>query len=596
MTNLYQHFFSFLIGVLAVNLAPTIKNTYFKHFPKTLNSLQQNPSISEVEQWPHEKKIHTFHNKIHVAVGYALANVVFIETEEGLILIDVTESNEALVQIFSEVKFHKKPTKLHTLIYTHHHPDHTFGGLGVYDILNSFGQHRSSLQVIAHDKFIKEFNRVITNVKMTYSRGASQFGNLLPEDLQINAGIGKRVLVHPKTKISLVRPTKTFTEKLGLNIGGVELELVHAPGETDDQINIILPEFKTVIAGDNIYPAFPNLYAIRGVPTRDTKTWSNSVRLINEYSKKFGEDTVLIGMHGPPLSLDVEKTTKVYSDAIQFVHDQTVRLMNQGLSTVEIVNEVKSLYPFWDEYYLREQYGTLEWSIKGIVSHYVGWFDGNVKNLKNYDSHDEKWVTSLGGCEKIVKKVENLIESEDKNDWLHALELSNFCQKLDTKSDSNSIHSSIQSDLLKKLANSESSPLARNFYLTSPNSGLNVDTSFPNEMQVAAISDPDYLDIEVLFDSMTTKILPSVGIDNWVLKIDLVDIKRQFILYLSNKVLRRVDDFVEFEANSTITCSEDDFRKVLANPLNAVGRLLDGSIEVEGGKMSLINFLRNLKP
>jgi len=87
--------------------------------------------------------------------------------------------------------------------------------------------------------------------------------------------------------------------------------------------------------------------------------------------------------------------------------------------------------------------------------------------------------------------------------WLHALDLSNFCQKLDTKSDSNSIHSSIQSDLLKKVANSESSPLARNFYLTSPNSGVNVDTSFPNEMQVAAISDPDYLDIEVLFDSMT---------------------------------------------------------------------------------------------
>ena len=82
-----------------------------------------------------------------------LANVVFIETEEGLILIDTTESNDALVQIFNEVNFIEKPTKLHTLIYTHHHPDHTFGGLGVYDILNSFGQDRSSLQVIAHDKF-----------------------------------------------------------------------------------------------------------------------------------------------------------------------------------------------------------------------------------------------------------------------------------------------------------------------------------------------------------------------------------------------------------------------------------------------------------
>ena len=42
------------------------------------------------------------------------------------------------------------------------------------------------------------------------------------------------------------------------------MTLKHCPGETPDQIVVWLPEKKVLIAADNYYKSFPNLYAIRG--------------------------------------------------------------------------------------------------------------------------------------------------------------------------------------------------------------------------------------------------------------------------------------------------------------------------------------------
>ena len=58
---------------------------------------------------------------------------------------------------------------------------------------------------------------------------------------------------------------------------GLKLELIHAPGETNDQIVVWLPEKRVLIAADNYYESFPNLYAIRGTPHRDVTQWVRSL-------------------------------------------------------------------------------------------------------------------------------------------------------------------------------------------------------------------------------------------------------------------------------------------------------------------------------
>ena len=67
-----------------------------------------------------------------------------------------------------------------------------------------------------------------------------------------------------------MEPTDTFEDKLEITEAGFDLVLYHAPGETNDQIIVHWPEKDAVFPADNLYRAFPNLYAIRGTTSRYT--------------------------------------------------------------------------------------------------------------------------------------------------------------------------------------------------------------------------------------------------------------------------------------------------------------------------------------
>ena len=64
-------------------------------------------------------------------------------------------------------------------------------------------------------------------------------------------------------------PTNVVKDKLDINpVKGIQLTLYHAPGETNDQVIVWWPEKRMLFPADNIYKAFPNLYAIRGTSAR----------------------------------------------------------------------------------------------------------------------------------------------------------------------------------------------------------------------------------------------------------------------------------------------------------------------------------------
>ena len=63
-------------------------------------------------------------------------------------------------------------------------------------------------------------------------------------------------------------------------VAGLDVTFVHIPGETDDHIGVWLRERRIFLCGDDIYKAFPNLYAIRGTPTRDTLQWVESLSFL----------------------------------------------------------------------------------------------------------------------------------------------------------------------------------------------------------------------------------------------------------------------------------------------------------------------------
>ena len=93
---------------------------------------------------------------VYTAVSYALATMILVETSEGSVIIDTTESPAAVQTIMGEFrKIADRPVKV--VIYTHHHGDHFRGTKAFYD---------PGMQVISHKDFMAE-------VKIQEARGKS---------------------------------------------------------------------------------------------------------------------------------------------------------------------------------------------------------------------------------------------------------------------------------------------------------------------------------------------------------------------------------------------------------------------------------------
>lgn len=211
-----------------------------------------------------KKEIISVTEGVWVAIGYGLANSILIEGTDGLIVIDCMESVEASEDIMQDFqKICKKPVC--ALIYSHNHTDHIGGARGF--LKYAINEACDIYANIRTEKIIQNF--YVKSGPISFMRAARQFGQFLPSNQHINSGIGPCLRgVDQETPIDLVFPTVTFDQELSVCISGVDIQLLHAPGETDDQIVIYLPRLKLLCPADNIYKAFPNLYAIRGTPVR----------------------------------------------------------------------------------------------------------------------------------------------------------------------------------------------------------------------------------------------------------------------------------------------------------------------------------------
>ena len=293
---------------------------------------------------------------IHCAVGYGLANSMLVEGDDGNIIIDTLESREAATVLNKDFQaISSKPVV--GIIYTHNHADHVFGA----EVLA--GDNLANVKVYSHATTRKIFDTTLGTIqRITYQRAARQFGTYLTdENSNINDGIGLRLKFDKNSTRAFLYPTDTFnTKSWNLTISGRDLVLYHVPGETDDQIVIYMPKEKVLFAADNIYRAFPNLYAIRGTTTRDAIQWVSSLDLMRNLRAEY-----LIPSHTKPISGAnyIFEVITIYRDAIQFVHDQTVRFMNKGLSPDEIIGQKLIQLPkkLKEHPYLQEFYGTVDW-------------------------------------------------------------------------------------------------------------------------------------------------------------------------------------------------------------------------------------------
>ena len=526
-----------------------------------------------------EKQVISVSEKIHVAIGYSLANSIMVEAEEGKIIIDTTgtiETGREVRTLFDRLN----PYPIKAVIYTHNHGDHVFGARAFVD--------NSETEVIAHETTEEYINRILGILRPIISKRSSRmFGSFFPEEAIENNGIGPFLEIGREGRqTSLVYPTKTFDESLELSISGLYIQLFHAPGETNDQIFVWIPKYKALFPGDNFYRAFPNLYTIRGTPYRDLAGWVKSIDMM-----RYLEPDLLIPSHSKPIkgAKEIRKHLTDYRDAIQFVHDQTVRLINKGMTPDQIANQIQLPEHLKSSPFLKEFYGTPQWSSKNVFTGYLGWFDGNPSTLNPVSEAEEaeRIIKLSGGRSKVFSEAK---KSLDEKDYQWALQLTDYLL-LDDPSDVET--KKIRTSALNFLGEMSANPNARYYYLSSAAELLPTFKEPP--LLTPTKETIENLPIEIVFEILKVNLIPEQARDkNLHLSIKFTDSLKSFSLILRNGVLE-VQPFEIGGSSVQIETDEVSWKEVVTGNRSLPVSMATGLLSVTGDRVSLINFFNSFR-
>ncbi|MCC8952756.1 MBL fold metallo-hydrolase [Bradyrhizobium sp. Pear77] len=355
--------------------------------------------------------------------GFDAANMTVIRGDTGYILIDplgVVETAQAALRLVRE-RLGDRPVS--GIIYTHPHPDHYGGGGGV---LAQAQRPAANVPVLAPTGFTQAlFSEQVMTGNVIGRRAIFQFGSTLPWSPEGTMGIGV-ANGFARGTLALAPPTR-FINRTGevVRIDGVDLEFQLTPGtEAEAEMNIFLPQKRVLCLAENANQTLHNLLPVRGAPVRSARAWSG---FLEEALHRYGDRTdVVILSHTWPVfgAKAARRFIENQSDLYGFLHDQTIRWMNAGLTPNEIAQHVILPPALRSDWSTRSYYGSLSFNVRAIYQQYLGWYDGNPAHLDPLPPQalGAKYVAAIGGAERVLALADAAHASGDDR-W--AIELLN---------------------------------------------------------------------------------------------------------------------------------------------------------------------------
>lgn len=462
---------------------------------------------------------------IYQVRGLDISNTTFIEGDEGVIVIDPLKSRETGAAALQLYRDHRGPRQIKAVIYTHPHVDHFGGVKGMVK--------EGEVPIIAPVGFLEHAvsENVFAGTAMG-RRAAYMYGGALPRGPQgqIGCGLGQTV---SKGEVTLIAPTDTIaTTGETRTIDGVTMEFQMAPDtEAPCELLIYFPRQKALCAAEDATHTFHNLVTLRGALVRDAHGWA---KYLTEAIDLFGgrTDVVFASHHWPTWgAANVVRFLTVQRDLYAYVHDQTVRMMNQGYTGPEIA-EVMRLPPALEEAWCtRGYYGSLSHNVKAIYQRYMGWFDGNPAHLWEHTPEERaKRYMDLIGVDKAVAAGEAAFK---KGDFRWAAEILNHAVFADP---SNDAARRLLADTYEQLGYGAENGTWRNFFLSGTaelRSG-----NFGASPAVASSDVISQLTPEMLFDTLAIQINgPAAWNVQFSMDVNVTDTTTQYRLWLSNGAL-----------------------------------------------------------
>lgn len=468
---------------------------------------------------------------IYQVRGFDLSNITFVEGDTGVIVIDPLISTETAAAALALFRQHRGDLPVVAVIYTHSHIDH-FGG--VFGVASPADVDAGRIEIFAPAGFVG--HAVAENVYAGTAMGRRagyMYGAALARGPrgQVGAGLGQTTSAG---EVGLIVPTREITSTGETHvIDGVEIEFQMAPGtEAPAEMHFYFPKLRALCMAENATHTQHNLLTLRGALVRDPHVWST---YLTEAIETFGArtDVAFASHHWPTWGTEhVIRFLSIQRDLYAYLHDQTLRYLNQGYTGSEIA-EMLELPPVLErEWSTKGYYGSVSHNVKAIYQRYLGWFDGNPARLWPHPPAEQarRYVDALGGLDRVVALAQTAF---DDGDFRWAATLLDHAVFAD---DTHTAARSLYADTLEQLGYGSENGTWRNFFLSGATELREGNFGTPTAPAAPAIV--AQLTPEQLFDSLAISVNGPKAWDlDLSLNVTFTDLETTYRLTLRNGVL-----------------------------------------------------------
>ena len=525
--------------------------------------------------------------------GFDLSNMTLIKGDSGWIVVDAMTSKETARYAFDFAMKHlakryPNMTNISAIIFTHSHIDH-FGG--ILGIISQEEIAKQNIPVIAPGGFMEEATseNIIAGTAMS-RRAVYMYGKDLARDEygHVDTGLGKGPAFG---QFSITKPTQLVNATpTNLKVDGVDFNFQYTPeSEAPAELTFYLPKYKAFGGAELVSRNMHNLYTLRGAKVRDAMKWSS---YIEEARNLFADADIYFASHHWPMwgQEKIQTFLTQQRDTYKFIHDQSVRRMNKGMTPGEIAEDIKLPPSLAKVFSNREYYGTVKHNARAVYQNYLGWYDANPAHLDPLpDSQRASAYVAMIGSEKMLAQSQTAF---DKGDYRWSAELLNH---LVFAEPNNTAARKLLASSYDQLGYQAESGPWRDVYLTA---ALELRQGTPNTGIDMASMEGVFLQTPVsnFFDTLAVRLKSENATDkDWRIKINFTDLNESYLLWVENAVLhhRLLDNKIplQHEVNATLSLTHPLFIDMLIGEAGVKKILLSDELTIDGSKIDLVRFL-----
>jgi alkyl sulfatase BDS1-like metallo-beta-lactamase superfamily hydrolase len=359
-------------------------------------------------------------------------------------------------------------------------------------------------------------------------------------------------------------------------IDGVRIVFQLTPGtEAPAEMNFHFPARRALCLAENATHNLHNILTLRGALVRDARVWA---RYLDEAIALFAEhtDVAFASHHWPTWGRDdIVTFLSQQRDLYAYLHDQTLRLLNQGHTGIEIAEKMELPPALAEAWHARGYYGSVSHNVKAIYQRYMGWFDGNPARLWPHPPQAlaERYVAAIGGIDRVIGLAQDAFDTGDYRWAATLLDHAVFAEP------ENAAAKSLYADTLEQLGYGSENGTWRNFFLSGATDLR--DGNFGTPLAANAPAILAQLSPEQVFDAIAISIDGPRAWDlDLAFDVTISDVGRSFHVTVRNGVLVYLEAAPAGDVPLHLTLTKPRLIGLLGGDTSQEGLTVDGDIGV----------------